>query len=879
MFKRANKITALLVAAASVMSIVPAMASTRIGTKDGHITGGAIAYADGKYIYDGYRTDEDDNGIYYNNGSDEKEKFDEDLRDYNLQSKYGTKYAYGVDGNDQYLIDLSTGKTVDEETPEDRADSIKSKLKSVLKKTDRYSNTNLWDTVTLGDENNNVDTRLFGSKFGDVWYYYTAEGDKTATAPTIGSVAKEASFTIKLPTSYAVGTPVVVGGGAGITGTSLSDLYTNILAKVKADVKVTNVFDGKIEIVGSTIVGKTLAKGEISKTNAALVTFANVYGVTLAGETDTATITESSDNLNLAKAEADTLSTSTSSNQDVATSTVLNKTVTISRGSALGKTTITVKDSTAKVATISVEVTSAAGVTTMTTTPHPYVDSVTATAALAVVSNSGTVKDATEQTFKDLGLGDLVTTAGSTGANPTLSVPEAKDAITAYIATGKLGAAIPDAATVRTILEAKLATKVAAQKSTDQVTVDRGANTVDGALGNPDRYLGFVNEDGKYIDISATANVYIYSKAAQKTVKVKEYNKENADYGITVGLASVRVLAQDKDYIYTLTKVGVTEKDPTTKVAGPIEEQYFIQKISKAQEGTKDGAKLPKSVDSYQVDNKTIFDNGDAEKVYQLLVTGVDGDSFATKNVSAIDGNLYITGSKDDGDHDKVKVFKVVLKKAKINTVTTYGQGKHEDVDVYIAKKDADKDIDAAASGHGLAFDIEGNAWVLNKGLITKFTGTDTKEMYTCDRTFDNIDVYDSNNLIVWDTASDVYSNVAEGTKVTAGEATAVAPAVVTGWVQGTDGTWTFNDVTGTKVTAKWINDKGVWYFLKADGIMATGWYNDNGTWYFLNASGAMQTGWLNDNGTWYYLAGSGAMLANTTVDGYVLGASGAWIK
>ena len=32
---------------------------------------------------------------------------------------------------------------------------------------------------------------------------------------------------------------------------------------------------------------------------------------------------------------------------------------------------------------------------------------------------------------------------------------------------------------------------------------------------------------------------------------------------------------------------------------------------------------------------------------------------------------------------------------------------------------------------------------------------------------------------------------------------------------------------------------------------------------------------WLNDNGTWYYLNASGAMLANTTVDGYKLGASG----
>ena len=60
---------------------------------------------------------------------------------------------------------------------------------------------------------------------------------------------------------------------------------------------------------------------------------------------------------------------------------------------------------------------------------------------------------------------------------------------------------------------------------------------------------------------------------------------------------------------------------------------------------------------------------------------------------------------------------------------------------------------------------------------------------------------------------------------------------------------------------------------------MQTGWINVNGTWYYTNASGAMQTGWINDNGTWYYCNASGAMLANTTVDGYVLGANGAWVR
>lgn len=43
--------------------------------------------------------------------------------------------------------------------------------------------------------------------------------------------------------------------------------------------------------------------------------------------------------------------------------------------------------------------------------------------------------------------------------------------------------------------------------------------------------------------------------------------------------------------------------------------------------------------------------------------------------------------------------------------------------------------------------------------------------------------------------------------------------------------------------------------------------------WYYLKADSVMATSWVNDNGTWYYLNTSGDMLANTTIDGYILGA------
>ena len=106
---------------------------------------------------------------------------------------------------------------------------------------------------------------------------------------------------------------------------------------------------------------------------------------------------------------------------------------------------------------------------------------------------------------------------------------------------------------------------------------------------------------------------------------------------------------------------------------------------------------------------------------------------------------------------------------------------------------------------------------------------------------------------------------------------TPVAGAVKEGWNQNSNGSWIFvkdeNNATG------WIKDGANWYLTDKSGIMKTGWAKDSdGKWYYLNSSGAMKTGWLNDNGTWYYLNQSGAMLSNTSIDGYTLGADGAWI-
>ncbi|BBK78227.1 N-acetylmuramoyl-L-alanine amidase family protein [Clostridium butyricum] len=601
MFNRTSKMTALLVAAAAVTSIVPATAAERLGTKEGTITN-AIAF-DGTYVYDGYRTDDDDAGLYFNNGKDKMVDEDEDY-DYNL-AKYGSKYALIQDDED-FLVDLSNGKILDDESVQDKESNTTTKLNTNLKKTDRYGKT------TSGAVE--ID-RISQGSFGDVWYMYTA--------------------------------------------TPASD----------ADVDAEELVDGKL--------------------------------------------------------------------------------------------------------------------------------------------------------------------------------------------------------------------------------------------------VGFTNESAKYVDATKTANIYVYSAAKETTVKVSEFNdevdftgKDKNSYKVEAKLESLKAIAQDSDYIYAVAEVSVVETKKEDGTTTPST-QYFLQKISKSQGDKKDGAYIPKSVTSYQLDTD-IYDDSDVNTAANLLTLGQDKEADAKYYVvengyQVKNGNLYVTAvnsSNEDGKGaDTVIVYTVKLKKTKIDTLAGV---KNVDAYVAISDDDNDQDIINTADKASISIDAEGNTWALDKGKMYKFTGSEFKEIYTCDRSLNVLDVYNEKNLIAWAEGEDVYTTVNEGKEVTDEEAgkedDKTEEVVKSGWDKNADGTWSYYN-NGAKATG-WVQ-AGAWYYLNANGIMQTGWVNDNGTWYYCNASGAMQTGWLLDgstwyylqangamktgwlldNGTWYYLNANGSMAANTTVDGYKLGANGAWIR
>lgn len=99
------------------------------------------------------------------------------------------------------------------------------------------------------------------------------------------------------------------------------------------------------------------------------------------------------------------------------------------------------------------------------------------------------------------------------------------------------------------------------------------------------------------------------------------------------------------------------------------------------------------------------------------------------------------------------------------------------------------------------------------------------------------------------------------------------------------DGKYSYYYSDGTRAENCWLEINSVWYFFGKDGIMATGWLKDNGNYFYLDpATGAMATGWKEIDGTWYYFNAigngfKGMMFAGTTVDGYVLDESGAWVR
>ena len=119
------------------------------------------------------------------------------------------------------------------------------------------------------------------------------------------------------------------------------------------------------------------------------------------------------------------------------------------------------------------------------------------------------------------------------------------------------------------------------------------------------------------------------------------------------------------------------------------------------------------------------------------------------------------------------------------------------------------------------------------------------------------------------------------------------------GWYQS-NGSWYYRKADGTHAT-NWFMVNNLWYYFDANGVMQTGWITDskgfryylnqpngdmpvgwaliNNKWYYFDESGLYRKGWIEDKGLWYYLDANGEMVTNTTVDGYNINADGVLVK
>jgi hypothetical protein len=428
-------------------------------------------------------------------------------------------------------------------------------------------------------------------------------------------------------------------------------------------------------------------------------------------------------------------------------------------------------------------------------------------------------------------------------------------------------------------LETSTATSVS---NTSAVYADATGNYVDA-----DYNLGSLKI---YADSTTGASVTI-----KNTDDSYDITKDGKTYELKAVLQENKYITEVSDTVSRLANLTIYKKeknsnDPYTEVTDADGFKFggkltvngtttVVQAFSKTPASdTVNGIKYSK--------DSTIYFISDEDGNPDVLI-GNSATDAVNKTGAATGGSTKITGN----DKNLCSIYlDNTNKEIYAETLTL----KHKNSFNYVDIGDYDSsDIDSVDNG-GIAT-AGGAPWFVNSGYIMTWDGDNSFiKTNKIDSGISGISIGSKTKMIVWDYDKEVYSiiNIAKAaastatkadagtasTATTTGAAVTIGTTTKAGWVSNKDNTWSYILENGTKKTG-WLNSNGAWYYLKADGVMTTSWVNDNGTWYYLNKSGAMKTGWINDNETWYYCNESGAMLSNTTVDGYVLGTDGAWIK
>ena len=421
----------------------------------------------------------------------------------------------------------------------------------------------------------------------------------------------------------------------------------------------------------------------------------------------------------------------------------------------------------------------------------------------------------------------------------------------------------------------------------------------------------YTDKAGNYIDADYNLGKVSFKTTTGENATLK--NTDDDDAGCKVTITHIKTIGSDKDNVYRLAALRVVSKDngenlteqvefkndvkgtnvTTTEAAGYTSSDKFIlvlQKISKAQASDDiDDAKYAKTANTY------FLTGDDGAKKDDKFACAYDEDTAFT----VVDGKVIAYYKKDSA---KVQAYAYTLKSKNGYYYTDASDGSDCDTE------NPESENSAQFKGLTVTTGADGKLYALDGGYVKVFDNDeDWDKVAKVDGSATDFSVYDKDNMIAWNEDDEAYSILA-GKAASTEETEDTTTTAQAGWVQNADSTWSYINADGTKAigwlqsptsglwyymdangimeTNKWVQDGGKWFFVTESGAMKTGWLYNGGAWDYLNTIsgqkgglGCMQTGWVLTGGKWYYCNASGAMLANTTVNGYVLGADGAWIK
>lgn len=370
-------------------------------------------------------------------------------------------------------------------------------------------------------------------------------------------------------------------------------------------------------------------------------------------------------------------------------------------------------------------------------------------------------------------------------------------------------------------------------------------------------YIGNV---GKYAD-TATDEYEWFVNVYELAAKINKMNDNGSYQGVvdTVNAALEEAVA---DLAVTSTPAGSTSmrlEEAVDAYDGKIESDY-IEKYYDAFEKANAYADVVEGNMQTKYATEMVIISGETLGYQSAQVTVTKGDIKNLKSAIA-DAEKAVKAIKDSKDYKAAQVsalnkaiasaqgivdcYDGITANSSVNHKATKTAG---DKDAFV-KSDVEAAIDAI------------NAAINYSEVIMGWSQKDGKWMYGTDEGYLNNG---------WNKVGSVWYYFNEDGTAKQSE-----------WYKEGNTWYYFNSNAGA--ARGWCKVDGEWYYFNDGCAMVTGWRKVDGSWYYLASSGKMTTGWVQVDGKWYYMSKEsnslGQMLANTTVEGYKLGADGAMIE